>query len=661
MPGMRVLLLVLLLLGGLRSGVCVGASNVPVFDASAMGDQLTLSRGWLFHAGDDPGFASPGLDDKAWTRVELQKTLDTYGVPADTRFGWLRLHVHLPPKAVGQGAFAPVIGVYRSLGRYQIFANGHLLGTVGDMDRHDLEDRAFITQFPIPPGALEGGSEVVIALRFSLQTVTYGSVPPEAPFLVGEVLLGSNRSLKQDNTARTVLQTAPIAINIVPSLLIGLVALALFVTLRAHREYLLLAMFCFFNAASSLGEFLSWLLPFTVTQILVGSLIQLPLYLSLFGFIGALLPARRMRLFGFLTIAAIIDCSGPVLWSAGFISYLTADVTQLLDPVIYGVLCGMLVQAYRRGNPSLRYDLRILLPGLFLLTAPGLNTFVVLLVAILQARHVVVAEVFRHFSNHLKVGPFLLQYWNLGSLAFELSILVFLVGRTVRLARERNRVAAEIEAAQTVQYLLLARSAGTTPGFAVETVYRPASEVGGDFFLVSPDAGDGSLVAIVGDVSGKGLTAAMRVAMILGMLRRESSRAPEEILARLNEALITDGEVGFTTACCVHLRRTGEYVVANAGHLSPYVQGVETATVPGLPLGLAGEQTYDVVAGALGAGERMVLVSDGVPEARAATGELYGFERLAKLTLRPAGEIADVAQRFGQEDDITVLSIVCLA
>ena len=66
-------------------------------------------------------------------------------------------------------------------------------------------------------------------------------------------------------------------------------------------------------------------------------------------------------------------------------------------------------------------------------------------------------------------------------------------------------------------------------------------------------------------------------------------------------------------------------------------------------------------AGALGSGDRMVLVSDGVPEARTASGELYGFERLAGLTMLPAGEIAETAWRFGQEDDITVVSIACFA
>ena len=106
-----------------------------------------------------------------------------------------------------------------------------------------------------------------------------------------------------------------------------------------------------------------------------------------------------------------------------------------------------------------------------------------------------------------------------------------LCAEMVETARERAAFAAELQAASTVQQLLLQSASRPTPGFQVDSVYLPASEVGGDFFFVSP-APDGSLTAIVGDVSGKGLPAAMRVAMILGALRRETSHDPGDILAR---------------------------------------------------------------------------------------------------------------------------------
>jgi serine phosphatase RsbU (regulator of sigma subunit) len=232
----------------------------------------------------------------------------------------------------------------------------------------------------------------------------------------------------------------------------------------------------------------------------------------------------------------------------------------------------------------------------------------------------------------------------------------FLCADMVDSARERAAYASELQAASSVQQLLLASTSKPTPGFKVDSVYLPASEVGGDFFFVSP-APDGSLTAIVGDVSGKGLTAAMQVAMILGAIRRERSYDPAEVLAGLNNVLITQGQIGFTTACCVRISLDGTFKLANAGHIAPYVSGREVATPPSLPLGIADNQSYELVMGTLNPDEPIVLLSDGVLEARSRSGELYGFDRLREISTLPAAGIAAAAQDFGQEDDITVLTI----
>jgi hypothetical protein len=238
-----------------------------------------------------------------------------------------------------------------------------------------------------------------------------------------------------------------------------------------------------------------------------------------------------------------------------------------------------------------------------------------------------------------------------------LCLLLIILTRTTRLARERASFAAELQAAEEVQTLLLARASRPTPGYRVETVYRPAGEVGGDFFLVSLDKKDGSLLAILGDVSGKGMGAAMRVSLILGVLNREQLRQPKLVLCELNEALRSQGEIGFTTACCVRLESDGRFSFSNAGHLNPYVNGVEVASPGALPLGLAANPEFEEIHGYLRPGERMVMLSDGVPEARSGKGELLGFDRLIHMTRMTANEIADTAQHFGQNDDITVLAL----
>jgi serine phosphatase RsbU (regulator of sigma subunit) len=237
--------------------------------------------------------------------------------------------------------------------------------------------------------------------------------------------------------------------------------------------------------------------------------------------------------------------------------------------------------------------------------------------------------------------------------AFENSLLA---AEMVSNARERAAIAAELHAASTVQQLLLQSASRPTPGFTVDSVYLPASEVGGDFFYVAP-APDGSITAIAGDVSGKGITAAMRVAMILGALRRETSHDPAQILHALNETLLTHSQLGFTTAVCLRIALDGHFTLANAGHVNPYQSGRELLTSPALPLGLIPDQHFELVSGQLAPGETLVLLSDGVPEARSSSGELYGFDRLNQLTLLSAQQIASAAQSYGQEDDITVLSL----
>ena len=164
-------------------------------------------------------------------------------------------------------------------------------------------------------------------------------------------------------------------------------------------------------------------------------------------------------------------------------------------------------------------------------------------------------------------------------------------------------------------------------------------------------------MAIVGDVSGKGIIAAMRVAMIVGVLRREDSRNPAEALRNLNQALYTKGEAGFTTACCMRIDRDGLCTMANAGHLAPYIDGKEMAVPPSLPLGITEDAQFDEVTVKLAPGQSLVLLSDGVVEARNSTGEMFGFERTASLSTQSAEKIAQTAQTHGQEDDITVLKL----
>jgi serine phosphatase RsbU (regulator of sigma subunit) len=120
---------------------------------------------------------------------------------------------------------------------------------------------------------------------------------------------------------------------------------------------------------------------------------------------------------------------------------------------------------------------------------------------------------------------------------------------------------------------------------------------------------------------------------------------------------------GFVTCCVVRVDPSGRGTMANAGHCYPFLDDREVELPAGLPLGLVADLTYDEIAVDISQGQQLTLVSDGVVEARNARGELYGFDRLSQLMQgRPTAEhVANAAVDFGQDDDITVLTVTRLA
>ena len=140
--------------------------------------------------------------------------------------------------------------------------------------------------------------------------------------------------------------------------------------------------------------------------------------------------------------------------------------------------------------------------------------------------------------------------------------------------RTRDELRVEFDAAREVQQQLVA-PAVDLPGFKIQSAYAPAKQVGGDFFRVLPEA-DGSALIIMGDVSGKGLRAAMTVSAIIGALRGCDTREPRRVLEYLNRVLY--GQVsGFVTCCAALIAADGSITLANTGNPAPYRNGQEMA------------------------------------------------------------------------------------
>jgi serine phosphatase RsbU (regulator of sigma subunit)/anti-sigma regulatory factor (Ser/Thr protein kinase) len=240
--------------------------------------------------------------------------------------------------------------------------------------------------------------------------------------------------------------------------------------------------------------------------------------------------------------------------------------------------------------------------------------------------------------------------------------------------RQRERIEQELRVAQLIQQQFLPQELPDLPGWQVGAYYGPAREVGGDFydFIKLPD---GQIGIVVGDVTDKGVPAALVMATTHSILRAEAPRlvAPSEVLTRANELLVDEMPAHMFVTCLYAVLdpETGRLRYANAGHNVPYVRtedGVTELRATGMPLGLLPGMEYEEKEATLAPGEVVLLHSDGLAEAHNGEREMFGFPRVAALT----GEAADgevlidrllkELQEFTgpgmeQEDDITLVTL----
>ena len=240
--------------------------------------------------------------------------------------------------------------------------------------------------------------------------------------------------------------------------------------------------------------------------------------------------------------------------------------------------------------------------------------------------------------------------------------------------RERERMENEMHVAQLIQQQFLPKQLPQMKGWDLHAYYHPAREVGGDFYDFM-DLPDGRLCIVTGDVTGKGVPAALVMATTRSMLRSEASRrtSPAEILRVANDQLVADIPTNmFVTCLCVVLDpQTGEIEFSNAGHNLPYIRGdgaIVELRATGMPLGLMPDVTYEQKRSVLQPGECFVLHSDGISEAHDATRQMFGFTRLKaqiqgctepkRIIDNLLNELASFTEPgWEQEDDITLVVV----
>ncbi|MEX1126284.1 MAG: SpoIIE family protein phosphatase, partial [Acidimicrobiia bacterium] len=239
-------------------------------------------------------------------------------------------------------------------------------------------------------------------------------------------------------------------------------------------------------------------------------------------------------------------------------------------------------------------------------------------------------------------------------------------------AQNRERAIHELELARKIQQGLLPHGFPEVDGWAFAAFYSPAREVGGDFYDWLK-LSDGRLAVIIGDVSDKGIPAALVMATCRTLLRVSagSGRPPGDILAEVNDRIHPDIPSGMFVTCLLALidPLTGSMSLANAGHNLPYrrtEQKIVEIMARGMPLGLMPDMFYEEIEGRLSPGDSLVLTSDGLAEAHAPDGEMYGTERLRNALSRADGDLVNatleshslfVGPAWEQEDDITMVTL----
>ncbi|MGA9584811.1 MAG: PP2C family protein-serine/threonine phosphatase [Terracidiphilus sp.] len=649
------------------------AQEPAIVDATHLGAPLVLDKAWRVGITSDPAAASPGFDDSHWAVRDAKGTIADVKEPDDdaehnidhpeheSKFAWFRLHLKLAPD---HGPLAllvelPVtqsspLNISNTGPGTDVYANGKLVLPDGPHpdDTGNYQQISRLYELNIP------SSETSITLAVRTLYIPFGLAGYTNFFFHRTFELGTPDELKASLdlwSVRTLFERLPRLVIAILLLVLSVFLLTLYFTQKGHPEYLWLALHELVQAPISIIDQASG--SARLDNIWSGGLYLQLIFISAylyFEFLVAFLALKRRWYIKTLRYTApILALIAPTILLVGH----NRAVTIAL--VVVGLSAGFWVIGW-----AIFVFLTLIIATIKrnfeagLLLIPLVLTMVGIIEPFLTSGMGELGGGTYKSPLTIQAGPIPIHFAAIADFAGLLAIIVIIFVRFLRIHHEQERASGELAAARSVQELMIPREKVETPGYEVDSVYNPATEVGGDFFHVEPSS-DGGLLVILGDVAGKGLQAAMNVSMLMGALRRTSERSPARILESLNRVLI--GSDSFTTCQVAWFGPDGEVVVANAGHLPPYLNTQEVRLPGGLPLGVVNDVTYEEVRLYLHPGDRLLMMSDGVVEARQGSGELFGFDRVHNLSNQSAFYIADAAKAFGQEDDITVLTIRRLA
>jgi len=617
------------------------------FDATNLREPADLGVPWLVQAGDDPAYANPDFNDSQWTLFDPHSYLNSVFPHSHPEVVWYRLRVKVSPTDTGLALRE------KSISRaYEIYVNGERFIASGQVVPYAPYTLTSRIRRRIPDRMIASGS-LLIAMRVHISEAEWGSQAPG--FYYTNLTLGQQNALYRDDWLAIIGENAVFLLSRLFVIGVGFVALVLYTTQRRQPEYLWIFAAGVEALAESPVPAIAMFRDVPAIWELPGDLVRLTIPFILVSMYFAFLHQRMgWRWRTLLVLTGVLLSLG----SMQGLFFMAPPVLQILGVLPMAILFSVVIpivlamHLYRGNREAGILLIPLTLFSLYIYAEVALGT----LFQFPGSRSFALRGL--NLIDRFPAGPFVVSLSDVAGFLSTLALAVIILLRFSTMSRRQARLDTELAAAHEVQKVLVPEHRSTIPGFTIESVYQPAQQVGGDFFQILP-AGEGGMVIVVGDVAGKGLPAAMLVSVLVGAISglSEYTQDPAELLVGLNERLVGRSGDGFSTALAAHIAADGRVTIANAGHLSPYLDGRELELPGALPLGVVAGVRYQTSHFRMAPGSRLTFYSDGVIEAQNQKGELFGFERGLELSTQPAAAIVEAAVKFGQQDDITVVAI----
>ena len=438
---------------------------------------ISLDGLWRFSPGDNPQWASQAFDDSAWPSIRSDQSWTSQGYKDQNGFAWYRFRVLPPSTRKPLALLLPAI-----LTDYEVFANGVKIGGFGQMPPRGslrFSQTLLCRLAPVAPG-----ETIQFAIRVWHHPIfaTYLGGGPRYPGArLGDASLLEQRLhlLQADRLTGVVSFYAIGILNAV----ISITVFGLFFFCRSETEYLWFGVVLLANALQSALAITDFILrfPLGIHDFLSEVIGAIGITASLL-FFSRILGWRRTLIWKIVLIIAVLDPLNVLLFVFGWTSPATSTTLRIvfelpIDIYIVVMLCRHALAGNR--NARLLFAPTILSYGTAILGGALLLFFQLgwAIQAVIAINRWSVTET-----------PFPVSFQVFVQLIFVVALLAFLIRRFAAARAQEERLTADLEAARSIQQVLIPESAPSIPNLQIDCAYHPAQEVGGDFYQILPSA-----------------------------------------------------------------------------------------------------------------------------------------------------------------------------